>query len=66
MRIERIDGTKVTLAVDHFIDTDRDSQKAVEASLRITIDLAEVLDEVTKGRMPDWLRGIVQRVTGQQ
>lgn len=64
MRIEKIEGSKVTIAVDHFIDTDRDASKAIEASLKITIDLVEVLDEVTKGRLPEWLKGVIDRVTG--
>lgn len=60
MRLEKIDGTKVTLAIDYGIDRDKDDIKSVDLSLKVTLDLAELFNELFKRDIPDALKKLLK------
>lgn len=62
MKIEKVDGRKVTLLLEHIVNTDKDEVKSVEASLRVTLDLVELFNEVTKKELPEWLKEVLRKV----
>lgn len=58
--IEKIEGSKVTVLAKLDVDKDKDDLKSVTAELRLTLDLVELFNEVTKKELPDFLKPIFQ------
>lgn len=62
MKIEKVEGRKVTLLLEKIVDSDADSVKSVEAQIRLTVDLVELFNEVTKKELPEWLKDLLVKL----
>lgn len=62
MKIEKVEGRKVTLLLEHFVNADNDEVKSIDATLRVTIDLVELFNEVTKKELPEWLKDLLKKL----
>lgn len=60
MRIEKIDGSKVTLGFSFSTDKDKDEIKSIEFDGKLTIDIAEVFNELLKRDLPDFLKKLLK------
>lgn len=62
VKIEKIEGSKVTLVTKHEVDRDNDDLKSLAIEIRLTIDIVELFNEVTKKELPDFLKPLIEKL----
>lgn len=52
---------KLVVKAQAGVDTDKDGQQALSASIVVEIDAMEAVSEIVKNEVPEWLKKLVNK-----
>jgi hypothetical protein len=55
---------KLKISASAGVDSDKDGQSSVKASLQIEVDAMEAIGEIVKNEVPQWLKDLLKSKEG--
>lgn len=55
----KYENGKIVAKASTMVDTDKDGQAAITASVVVEIDAAEAVGEIIKNEVPEWLKKLI-------
>lgn len=57
---------KLVAAASVSLDSDKDGQPSVKASVNVEIDAMEAVGEIVKDKVPSWLKDLISKKEAEQ